>query len=604
MKRSASKAAFCALLAGAALSGALVAAPALTQDRPESLLPDIFDNPPAPTPTPSATPAPLQDFEDEFGPARETAPPPADPLPDVADLPPPPPDPLASERALASMRTVGPLTPERGGYGPRTFAGSNGAFMAVMMRRVDAPIASRWAHIVLRRALLSRVPTPREVRDADWIAARADLLTRMGEADGAKMLLANLPQDRFTPRLYAAAKTTSLAAGDIPALCPLASTARSISKDSIWPLAVAMCAGFEGDDVTAANGFNRLRQNEGVNNFDLLLGERIAGLASGVGRAANIDWSDADRLTPYRFGMAAASGLELPEDLWERAPAPMRGWAFRSGDIPLAMRASAAKSAARAGIVSAAELAALAALQATRVEDGAEPPAYVRNMRTAYAGRTVAERIDAMKEIWTAGAAEGNRMAALIATAPAAARIEPSSDIVEDAPALIESMLAAGRFNQALAWWPILERAEERVLAEGWALLALADQGGVVPLSPGLVRNAYKFQAEADEGLARARISRLISALAAMGRISGRNWSSLYSDFEVATREDIHTEALARAAQSGRRGEVAVLSAIGLQAPWSKVRPEDVSPILSAWSKVGLGAEARMLAVESYMRAG
>jgi len=42
----------------------------------------------------------------------------------------------------------------------------------------------------LRRALLTRVGTPGNVSAPDWVAERAWLLLRMGEADGARMLVA------------------------------------------------------------------------------------------------------------------------------------------------------------------------------------------------------------------------------------------------------------------------------------------------------------------------------------------------------------------------------------------------------------------------------
>ncbi|MBV7257521.1 hypothetical protein KCG44_12070 [Pacificimonas sp. WHA3] len=580
---------------------AVLAAPAFTQ---QSLLPDIFDEPPAPeTAAPSAmpaaepaTPSPLDQAAEEAGPA-ETGPPAV-----VAALPPAPPDPLdTAPKSVRDMSRAGPLTPARGGYGPQTFAGSHGGFMAAMMRRLDAPPASRWAHIVLRRALLSHVETPREIRDADWVAERALLLLKMGEVDGAKLLIDGLPVDAFTPRLYQVASQVHVAAADIPALCPLETTAQVISKDDFWLLMAAVCSGLEGDEGTSATLFNRLRRAEQASDFDILLAERVTSLAGGVGRAANIDWEDDKRLNAYRVGMATAAELEIPAEAWADAPVAASGWAFRSAQTPVAQRAAAAIPAASAGIVSAREMAAISALQAARAKDG-EVPKSVLSMRAAYAGRTPTERITAMREIWDAAETPTERHAALIATGPAAARIEPSSALAKEAPALIESMLSAGRYNQALAWWPVLSAADDPLKLEGWAMLVLADRGGVVPLEPNLFRAAYRTLAEEDETRARAGIGSILSSLAGLGRISGGKWSSLFEDFGVDSREDIHTEALARAAKKGRRGEVAVLSAIGLQGGWSGVRPRDVRPILDAWRQVGLGDEARMLAVEAYLR--
>ncbi|MEO0499801.1 MAG: hypothetical protein AAF205_04495 [Pseudomonadota bacterium] len=510
-------------------------------------------------------------------------------------------------RAQKSFGRAGPLSPARGGYGPRTFAGSNGRFMSVLMRRLEGRTASRWAHIVLRRALLSDVVTPAAIKDGDWIAARAALLTRMGEVDGAKLLIDGLPVDGYTPRLYAAAAQTHMAAGDIPALCPLAPTARALSDARFWRLAGAVCASLTGDESLATTGFNRVRradrENESGNGFDILLAERVAGIASGIGRAANIDWDDAGSLDSYRFGMAAAGELDIPEDLWRDAPTRIHGWAFRNGQTPLAVRDRVSRTAAAAGIVSARELVALAALRGARQEDG-EMPETARLMRVAEVGRTPSERIAAMRTIWDdAGDDADARFAARIATAHAATRIEPVASLAEEAPDLIASMLAAGRYERALAWWPVLARAEDDVRWRGWALLVLADAGGTVPLQPGSVRNAFSALAEGEnENMVRGRLGHLVSSLRAMDRIGGRAWNSIYEDFEVRRRDDVHTEALDRAAAAGRRGEVAILSAIGLQGGWGQVRHQDVAPVLDAWNSVGLGAEARMLAVEAYLR--
>src|SRR5207237_1470724 len=59
-----------------------------------------------------------------------------------------------------STDLVGPLQPGNFGLAPDAFGRSNGLLMQALMRRMQAPLASRWASIALRRTLLSRVPAP------------------------------------------------------------------------------------------------------------------------------------------------------------------------------------------------------------------------------------------------------------------------------------------------------------------------------------------------------------------------------------------------------------------------------------------------------------
>ena len=61
---------------------------------------------------------------------------------------------LALERRFESdIAAIGPLGPSvtgpGGGYGAMAFAGADGWFLAGLMRRMELPIAARWAHIVL-----------------------------------------------------------------------------------------------------------------------------------------------------------------------------------------------------------------------------------------------------------------------------------------------------------------------------------------------------------------------------------------------------------------------------------------------------------------------
>ena len=88
------------------------------------------------------------------------------------------------------------------------------------MRRMHTPIASRWAHIALRDALLAKLRAPRDVNPVDWVAERAWLLLRLGEADAARMLVSGVDTDRFTPKMTQVAIQSALANADPPALVP------------------------------------------------------------------------------------------------------------------------------------------------------------------------------------------------------------------------------------------------------------------------------------------------------------------------------------------------------------------------------------------------
>src|SRR3546814_12986908 len=102
--------------------------------------------------------------------------------------------------ARRSLDRIGPLTPERQGMAPNAFGVQSGRFLATLMKETQAPITSRWASILLRRALLSATDTPRDIDGADWVAERAWLLLRMGEAASARPLVQSADSARSPPR--------------------------------------------------------------------------------------------------------------------------------------------------------------------------------------------------------------------------------------------------------------------------------------------------------------------------------------------------------------------------------------------------------------------
>lgn len=566
----------------------LLAAPSAGQDAPKSLLPDVFGAPPAETPPPSPTESEIRDSDD--------------PAPEVAGTGLPRPgapvnvpgrsDPFASTPARArSLDVVGPLSARLGGYGVRAFDGSNGLFLNEILGRTNPPLASRWAHIVLRRALLSHVPTPNGVRAADWLAARALLLLRMGEIDGAKLLVEALPLDRYTPRLYGVASQVHLAAADIPALCPLAVSAKGFSQSPLWDAAYGICAGIDGDDITAATQFDRLRVRRRMSNIDILLAERVTTVTTGEGRGANVEWDDVQSLNPFRFGLASAGGIEIPARLTERPGVALSGWIMRAPANP-ERRAAIAPLAAAYGIASANELAALAAA-------GNPGDAGDTDLRAAFAGRSDEERIGAMQRLWALGKTPIERYGRLVQTARAAARIAASQDLAADAVELVQSMLSAGYIAAAIAWWPELESASRNERLAAWPYLVLADPGETVPVGRDIANDWRDYETAKGHGASR-RTAMFGAAMRALGKPG--NWGDFAAGADTAMADSRYTRALDAAAKARRRGEVAILVAVGLQSSWAGVSPGQLEAVVGALYRAGFRREARMLAVEAVMR--
>lgn len=588
----------------------LLANPVAGQDSPESILPEGFENPvpsppPPPPPPPSATPAPgapdglapsLPDrgdaeaeYDDEEGEEDEE-----DDAFGLDDLPPEYELPPGARRPLDY---VGPLTEEDGGFAEDAFGAANGMYLARLMRRLDAPLASRWGQIALRRALLSRVESPRGIAAPDWIADRAWLLLRMGEVDGARMLVQRVDTDRYSRWLYAVSMQTALAMGEPAALCPLVGGAQQVDETPAWVMAEAICSGLLGDSARATAQMSAARRRGITNPFDLLLGERGAN-AGGSADAVQIQWDNVEQLNAWRFGLATATGAEIPEELYAGSGRQVAAWRARSPHIELADRIAPARIATGLGVFSNQTLVSMysALMPELDPEEVASSPTGL--LRAAFVRTDAADRIEAMDQLWSGDLATADGYAGLILTARAAAQIRPSAELAANANRLVAAMMSAGFDISASRWADVVENADQDEVDEAWALLAVGAPREFVDIDLGRVGD-YAGRA-GSSGSHRARL--LAAALAGLGRIDAGDADS---EFGLGLgAENAWTRQLDRAARRRQPGTVALLSATGLQASsWAGIPPSHLYHIVDALRRVGREPEARMIAAEALTRA-
>ena len=73
----------------------------------------------------------------------------------------------------------------------------------------------------------------------------------MGEADAARMLVAGVDSDRFTPKMVQVAVQSALASSDPAGMCPLTERMGRVEA-AVQPLAQAMCSALAGEPASAA----------------------------------------------------------------------------------------------------------------------------------------------------------------------------------------------------------------------------------------------------------------------------------------------------------------------------------------------------------------
>ncbi|MEO5577533.1 MAG: hypothetical protein ABIR25_00595 [Sphingomicrobium sp.] len=585
------------LLAAAVMA---IAIPALAQ---ESILPPGFGEPaasPTPSPTPSPSPAPsAQPGESstviESGLAGLTPLEAADAM--VVEVAPPIELPSDARRDPSS---VGPLPAVQTGLGKRPWGRSSGKFLSVLMRRTDTPLASRWGHIVLRNALLTNTAAPADVNPADWVAERAWLLLRMGEADGARMLVSAVDVSDFTPKLFQVGVQSALANADPSALCPLEVGLGKVER-SIAPLARAMCASLSGNSAVAAADIEAARRRGRHDPIDLVLADKVVGAGADTARSVTVEWEPVKRLNAWRFGLATATGMIPPAALMAAASPQVRAWQARAPVLSAEQRLASARIATGLGVFSSHALIDLYAeiYDLTDPSDLGQSDAW--QVRLAVAGKKLDDKVGAIRQLLDRAKGSIEREATRALLARAAIRIFPDEDLQEVAPELISALLAGGFDHEAARWARVVDDMDDRFADRCWAMLVLG-----VPTTQGLDLGGGRLGSfiSRDDSAGKQRSALLVAGLAGLGRISTSAAGQLSRRHSLGLGgKSEWTRIIDGASVRQQAGTVALMAAVGMQAPgFDSVPGFHLFHLTTALNRNGQQFAARMIAAEALSR--
>ena len=513
------------------------------------------------------------------------------------DLPPPAPPVEYPGWARRDPWTVGALPPEAAGVTEQAWGGANGPFLSTLMRRMRTPLASRWAHIAMRDALLARLRAPVNVNPVDWVAERAWLLLRMGEADAARMLVAGVDVDRFTPKMTQVAVQSALASSDPPALCPLEDGIKKYDA-GIQRLVQAMCASLAGQPESAAAMIDQARRYGRIGGVDLTLAEKVVG-AGASGRTATIEWEPVDGLTAWRFGLATGTGAVPPDRLMNKASAQLRAFQARAPLLSAQQRLPSAMIAAGLGVFSSQTMVDLYSSIYDSTDPSDLPETDAWQLRLAFVGKDAETRLAAIRKLLGTGKDALQKEAARAVVARAATLVEPSEDLGKDAPELISAMLAGGYDQAAARWIPVVGGMDDAENDRCWAMLALgAPNVNEVPAGriSGFIRR--------DQSRDHARSALLVAGLFGLGRISAETANSLNSRYGLGLgRVSSWTKMIDAAAGRGQSGTVLLLTGTGFQTrALDQIPAAHLYHAVAALNRTGQGFTARMIAAEALSR--
>lgn len=618
-----------ATIAGLALAGAsggaIVASLASAQNAPESLLPPGFDDPaPSPTPAPRPSAAPSA-APPGAAPAPGVSTPTVQPLPSGPAIPDAPQ--VSSEElsrlptleeleemstdelddllglkpsydippaARRSMAQVGLLAPSEGGLPTRALANQPEALVRAILSGTKGPLVSRWGHILVRRALASRLAAPTGMSPVEFASLRAGVLNSMGEFAVARGLLQDVDTGNWNDAMISQALTAYVASADLVGACPAVRLRGGAREDAQWVMMQAICNAYAGEGALAASQLNAAQNREIAPEIDVLLAQRYAG-AAGRGRGgATVEWDGVEELTPWRFAIANAVGEDIPDALVDGAIEGDLGdyYALAGASLPmlpLAERAQHANLAASRGVLSSRALVDLYSQAYTDEGTSGDLANSAARLRDAYLAEDPVARLAAMRDLW---GEDRSLFAGQVLTAYAAARIPPVEGIDEAAGELIASMLTAGLDRDASAWGGLVDEG-----TFAWALVALSDPDG------GNASQAALDTFVDDDGEG-TKSAFLVAGLHGLGRMSETDFRAFSGRLDIDFRRQTRwTRVIDRAAEVENPAMVALLAGLGMQGEdWSQMTPLHLYYLTSALRRVGLEAEARMIAAEAVAR--
>jgi len=497
--------------------------------------------------------------------------------------------PKAARRQLTQL---GVIDQSEGGLSAGALAGQDASLVRAAIAGNRGVIVSRWGHILLRRALASRLAEPAGMKPVEFAALRAALLARMGEGEAARALVQDIDAGDYTDSLADAALDAYTLTADFTGICPVAITQAVSRKEPRWVVAQNICRAFRGEAQAALHQLDRSTEAKLMPRVDMLLAQRYAGAAGKARRAVTIEWDGISDMTPWRYGLTIALGMEPPAALAKgraiqamAATAPMLG---------LSRRAQAADSAGGMGVLSSAAMVDLYSQIYADSESSGEWATRADLLRQAYVAKQPSARLDAMEQLWNGGADPLSRHSRQVLTAFAAARMPVDPALADKAGELIASMLAAGLDRNAERWASVADSG-----SQAWAQLALGTSGGVKADSGAI----GSFKGDDDSENYR-KTGFLVAGLAGLGRIDRETMADYGDDLELDfARKSRWSDLIDRAADVRNPALVALLAGVGMQGTgWDKMTARHLYHIVSALNRVGLEAEARMIAAEAVAR--
>lgn len=565
-------------------------------------------------------------------PQSQPEPPAAQPLP--PELPPPAAGPAPLVLPDVNVQTLSEIDPEStgvlddasGGLGTDLWRGTDRQTAVQLLGLLPKRVSSPAMRDLMRRLLLTRATAPaarggRVSPEAEGalLARRVEALFAIGEFEGMLRLLRTAAPERAGEALVEREVEALFFGNDNAGACRQVRGRAQGFTSIYWQQATAYCLALAGENAKAALVSELLAERGSeVSPAFFAMMDTVTGARTGAVR------SMPDPLALH-LSMMRAANLRLPEDVTKSARAAVLRTVALSPNADFAVRLDAAEGAFAAGVLSAEQLLEIYAnvpfepgelahpLSAADAAWGPRGRALL--MRAASLHDVPTARAEVLQRAWQLGREKGGHSIAMAAAVPLLMQVKPAGELMWFARDAARALFAAGRVEDALAWYALARQEEGSNSAAAetaialWPLAALAGgEGATAEPDASFARWWAARPKDADAAQQGLRAQRLLALLDASGIvIDPASWASVVSAAPRVTAAGpgpaiLHL--LGRAAAASRRGEGVALALIAMGEDGPAASALAVESALRALRAAGLQKEARAIALEAAVAAG
>ena len=526
--------------------------------------------------------------------------------------------------------SVGLLDPSQGGFGADLWNGTNKALVERLLPKLATTTPSKFSRDLTLKLLLSRAPAPRATApgatntapgNRTLLTLRVERLLALAEVESAVKLLRLAPAET-AGEAYALVEVDSLFyQNDNSGACAKVRGFVREYRGGFWQQANAFCLALAGNHARSSMVADILREREAdIGSAFFTLVDALAGDERAV----------VDSLPnpgALKLAMMRAANRRLPDDaIASGRPDVLRAVAL-SPNSDLSLRLDAAERAFAVGALSISELTELygavefspehLANPLTAAESAWGPRARALLLRAAAGADQGTARAEILRRAWDLSRDRGSHAIMLGASVPVLAEIEPAAELIWFAADAARTLFAAGMTAEAMAWYRLAERDSQsndaaREVADAlWPLAQIADEKDELAWRPnGLAAwHATTKKSGGGGAMARRRALMVYSVLQALGKPVGPGeWTELLgvpATTETAPQmppplDTALWHALGQAAEQRQLGLTVLLALLALgEDAAGAAHPLTVTKAITALESVGLGREARGLALEA-----